>query len=91
MVYIDMRKTMLQESCEECEGRGIFYFTGEDSLYDSMVCGKCLYDSMVCGKCHGVGNYQVTEQSKTCINCGKDFFGCDEQCETCDIQDWRGY
>ncbi len=34
--------------CEECNGRGIFYFTGKDSLYDSQVCGQC----------HGVGSYE---------------------------------
>jgi len=33
--------------CEECLGKGIFYFTNEESLYHSQVCGQC----------HGVGKY----------------------------------
>lgn len=27
--------------CEECDGRGIFYFTWDDKLEHSQPCGKC--------------------------------------------------
>ena len=35
--------------CPECGGKGIFYFTKDERLQDSQVCGKChgkgwLYD-----------------------------------------------
>ena len=35
--------------CSECGGRGIFYFTKDERLQDSQVCGEChgkgwLYD-----------------------------------------------
>ncbi len=72
-----------QAKCEECEGKGIFYFTGENSLHESQVCGKC----------HGVGSHQSTEQSVVCVTCGVETFTCGDpiQCETCTIQSWRGY
>lgn len=37
--YLDDMYTL--PMCEECEGKGIFYFTGEESLYHSQVCGEC--------------------------------------------------
>lgn len=38
--------------CDECQGKGIFYFTGEERLRDSQYCRKC----------NGVG--RIDEQSR---------------------------
>lgn len=78
-----MTEQLIQIKCQECEGKGIFYFTGDESLFDSQVCGKC----------HGVGSHQFTEQSVKCERCGVDCFTCPypSLCETCTEQDFRGF
>ena len=44
--YLDPEYKLL--ACTSCDGKGIFYFTWENSLYHSQVCGKC----------HGIGWYE---------------------------------
>jgi len=29
------------KDCESCDGTGIFYFTKDNRLMDSQICGKC--------------------------------------------------
>jgi len=38
-IYLDNMYTL--PMCEVCKGKGIFYFTREERLDDSQVCGHC--------------------------------------------------
>lgn len=35
------KKPQIETTCDECDGTGIFYFTGENKLADSQPCGRC--------------------------------------------------
>ncbi len=37
--------------CEECEGKGIFYFTKDERLQDSQPCGECHGKGWLYGCC----------------------------------------
>ncbi len=37
--------------CEECEGKGIFYFTKDERLQDSQPCGNCHGKGWLYGCC----------------------------------------